>query len=90
MSVNMGRQRMAGVKIVLLIIVGLSLCMPICELADHHGSGVSHPLLCTIDIPRVFQLLILMNSLFLAVLAKFAVPPAPTFSLLKPPRLVVL
>ena len=75
-------------KIVLLIIVGLGLCMPICDLAEHHGSGVAHPFVCAIDMPQVFQLLVLMNSLFLAISTGIGVPLAPTFALLKPPRFV--
>ncbi len=77
---------MASVKFVVLIILAFSLCMPICDLADHHGSGATHPSLCMIDMPQVFQLLIMMNALFLAMLIGIVVPPAPTFSLLKPPR----
>ena len=87
-SVGMSRQRRAGSKFVLLIVLALSLCMPICDLADHHGSSATYLSLCMIDMPQVYQLLIMMNSLFLAMLTGTMIPPAPTFSLLKPPRFV--
>ncbi len=81
-----GRPQMAGMKIVLLIIFALGLCMPICDLAQHHGSGVAHPFICAIDMPQVFQLLILLDALFLAIFSGVVFPLAPTFPLLKPPR----
>ena len=84
------RSRMASVKFVVLIFLAFSLCMPICDLSDHHGSSAMHPSLCTIDMPQVFQLLTLMVFSFVAVLTGIVVPQAPTFSLLKPPRFVRL
>ena len=79
-----------GVRLVLLILLGLSFCMPICGLEDHHGSSAAHSFLCAVDMPQVFQLLVLMNLLFLAILTGIGVPLAPTFTLLKPPRFVPL
>lgn len=77
---------MASVKFVVLIILAFSLCMPICDLSHHHGSSAMHPSLCTIDMPQVFQLLIVMNALLLAMSTGIVILPAPIFSLLKPPR----
>ena len=85
---NLNRHQATGMKFVLLIALAFAMCMPICDLADHHGSSAVHPSLCTTDIPQVFQLLILMSALFLANLAGIVIPPAPIFSLLKPPRFV--
>lgn len=87
---NTSRHQTAGIKLVLLLVLAFGLCMPICDLAEHHGSSIAHPVPCAIDMPPVFQLLILMNSLFLAVLTGIVVPPAPVFTLLKPPRHVPL
>ena len=90
MALRSIRRRTAGIKLVLAIVFALGLCMPICDLSDHHGSSATHPSLCTIDMPQVFQLLVLMNSLFIAILTGIGVPLAPTFTLLKPPRFVPL
>jgi len=90
MALKSIRRRTAGIKLVLIIVFALGLCMPICDLADHHGSSAAHPFLCAIDMPQVFQLLVLMNSLFIAILTGIGVPLAPTFTLLKPPRFVPL
>ena len=88
MIANTIRRHTAGIKLVLVIVFALGLCMPMCDLADHHSSSATHPSLCTIDMPQVFHLLILMNSLFLAMLTGILIPSAPVFSLLKPPRFV--
>ncbi len=85
---NIRRHQTVGISFFLLVVLAFSLCMPICDLADHHGSSATHPSLCMIDMPQVFQLLIMMSALFLAMLIGIVVPPAPTFSLLKPPRFV--
>ena len=90
MSVNTSTNQCVGIGSVLIILVALSLCMPICGLEDHHGSSAAHSFLCAIDMPQVFQLLVLMNLLFLAILTGIEVPLAPTFPLLKPPRRVPL
>ena len=87
---NTSRHQTAGIQFVLLVVLAFGLCMPICDLADHHGSSAAHPFLCAIDMPQVFQLLVLMNLLFLAILTRIEVPLAPTFPLLKPPRRVPL
>lgn len=87
---NTSRHQTAGIQFVLLVVLAFGLCMPICDLADHHGSSAAHPFLCAIDMPQVFQLLVLMNLLFLAILTGIEVPLAPTFPLLKPPRRVPL
>ena len=82
----------AGMRrlIVLLVVLALGLCMPICDLDDHHSRSASHGVLCAIDMPQVFQLLALMVFSLLAVLSGIVVSQAPTFSLLKPPRFVSL
>ncbi len=87
---NRCRRHKGGIKLVLIVVLAFGLCMPICDRADHHGSSVAHPFLCAIDMPQVFQLLILMTSLFLTMLTGVEAPPAPTFALLKPPRFVPL
>lgn len=87
---NTGRHYKAGIKLVLIVVLAFGLCIPICDFVDHHGSSVAHPFLCAIDMPQVFQLLILMTSLFLTMLTGVVAPPAPTFALLKPPRFVPL
>jgi hypothetical protein len=88
--VNTSSHHKVEIRLVLIILLGLSLCMPICGLEDHHGSSAAHSFLCAIDMPQVFQLLVLMNLLFLAILTGIEVPLAPTFPLLKPPRRVPL
>ena len=87
---NRSRHQRAGIELVVLFVLAFIVCVPICDLADHHGSSVAHPFLCAIDMPQVFQLLILVISLFLTMLAGVVAPPAPTFALLKPPRLIPL
>jgi len=86
--VNTRRYQTAGIMWVVFILLAFSLCMPSCNLSDHHGSSVTYPSLCMIDMPHVFQLLIMMSALFLAMLTGILIPPAPIFSLLKPPRFV--
>lgn len=85
---NTQRYRPTSMKVVVLIVFAMALCAPICDQADHHGASASHAYLCTVDVPQVFHLVILMNSLFLAVLTGVLVLPTRTFSLLKPPRFV--
>lgn len=87
---NTSRHQRAGIELVVLFVLAFSVCMPICDFADHHGLSVAHPFLCAIDMPQVFQRPILMISLFLTTLAGVVAPPAPTFALLKPPRLILL
>ena len=82
------RHQTAGIQFVLLIVLAIGLCMPICDLSELHHSGAAHQFVCAIDLPQVFQLLVLMNSLFLAISTGIGVPLAPTFALLKPPRFV--
>ena len=87
MRLNMSAQRRAAVKVILVAVLAFGfLCPPICDLNEHHGQTMPHAFLCTIDMPQVFQLLILMNSLVLAMLAGVLVLPSPAFPLLKPPR----
>lgn len=83
---NIRRHQTVGISFLLLVVLAFSLCMPICDLADHHGSSATHPSLCMIDMPQVYQLLIMMSALFLAMLTGIVIPLAPTFPLLKPPR----
>ena len=87
---NTSRDQRVGTTVLLLFVLAFSVCMPICDLDDHHGPSAGHGVLCAIDMPQVFQLLALMVFSFLAVLTGIVVPRAPTFSLLKPPRFVSL
>jgi hypothetical protein len=73
--------------IALLVIVALSLCVPTCDVGDAHGPTATHAIHCVIAVPDTFQLLVLLNALFLVIALHIVVPPAPAFSLLKPPRL---
>lgn len=86
---NTSRERV-GATVLLLLVLAFGVCMPICDLDDHHGPSAGHGVLCAIDMSQVFQLLALMVFSLLAVLSGIVVPQAPTFSLLKPPRFVSL
>ena len=77
---------MVGMNIALLIIVGLGLCMPACDLDGEHGPVANHASHCAIAVPQLFQLLVSMNAFFLVIFVSLTVLPAPAFSLLKPPR----
>jgi hypothetical protein len=75
-------------KFVLIAVLVVGLCMSPCGMAAHHGStGAPSMMLCTVDLAKVFQLVIVMNVLLFALSALIVVPQAPSFSLLKPPRL---
>lgn len=75
-----------GIKIVLIACLAVALCMMPCGVAEHHASMGTPSILCTVDLPQVFQLVIVMNLLLLTPSTLIIVPQAPTFSLLKPPR----
>ena len=83
---NRRKDQRVAITALLLVALAFSVCMPICDLDDHHGRRAHHGVLCAIDMPQVFQLLALMVFSLLAVLSGIAVTQAPTFSLLKPPR----
>lgn len=82
------RYRTTSMRFVMLIVLFVGLCMPICDLADHHASSVPHGILCVFDMPQVFHLFVVMSSLFFAPLAAIVVRPVLAFALLKPPRFV--
>lgn len=73
-------------KFVLIAILAVGLCMTPCGMAAHHGSTSAPSMLCTVDLAKVFQLVIVMNVLLFALSMLIVVPQPPTFSLLKPPR----
>lgn len=75
-----------GIKFVLIAVLAVGLCMMPCGMAEQHGSMGTPSVLCTVDLPQVFQLLIVMNMLLFALSTLIVVPQAPAFSLLKPPR----
>ena len=73
-------------KFVLIAVLAVGLCMTPCGMAAHHGSTGAPSMLCTVDLAKVFQLVIVMNVLLFALSPLIVVPQAPAFSLLKPPR----
>ena len=73
-------------KFVLIAVLAVGLCMTPCGMAEHHGSMSVPSMLCTVDLAKVFQLVIVMNALLFALSPLIVVPQAPAFSLLKPPR----
>ncbi|MDE2322881.1 MAG: hypothetical protein KGL31_13375 [candidate division NC10 bacterium] len=75
-----------GIKLVLILILAVGLCITSCGMAEQHGSTGSRSILCTVDLPKVFQVVILMNVLLFALSTLVVVPQAPAFSLFKPPR----
>lgn len=78
--------RKSGAKLVLIALLAVGLCMMPCGMVEHHGSMGAPSILCAIDLPHVFQLVIAMNLLLFALVMPIVVPQTPTFSLLKPPR----
>lgn len=77
--------RKTCIKFVLIAFLAVGLCMTPCATAGHHGAaGASF--LCTVDLPQIFQLIIVMNMLLFALSTLILVPQTPAFSLLKPPR----
>ena len=77
-------------KFVLIAVLAVGLCMTPCSMAAHHGSTGAPSMLCTVDLAKVFQLVIVMNLLLFALVTPIIVPQPPAFSLLKPPRFVSL
>ena len=73
-------------KLVLIAVLAMALCMTPCGVAGQHGTMGAPSILCTVDLPQVFQLVIALNMLLFAMVALIIVPQAPAFSLLKPPR----
>lgn len=78
--------RKSGAKLVLIALLVVGLCMMPCGMAEHHGSMGAPSILCAIDLPKVFQLAIVMNVLLFSLLALIVVPQPFAFSLFKPPR----
>jgi hypothetical protein len=74
------------IQLVLIALLAVGLCMMPCGAAEHHTSMGTLSILCTVDIPKVFQLVIVVNMLLFALLPLIIVPQPPAFSLLKPPR----
>jgi vacuolar-type H+-ATPase subunit I/STV1 len=78
--------RKTWTQFVLIAILAVGLCMMPCGLVVHHASTGAPSMLCAVDLPQVFQLLIAMNLLLFAISALIVIPQPPTFSLLRPPR----
>lgn len=78
--------RKTWTKFVLIAVLAVGLCMMPCGMVEHHGSMGAPSILCAIDLPHVFQLMIVMDLLLFALVTPIIVPQTPTFSLLKPPR----
>lgn len=76
-------------RFVLIAILTAGLCMMPCGLVEHHGSTGAPSILCAVDLPQVFQLVIVMDVLLFALSTLIVVPLAPAFSLLKPPRFAI-
>ncbi|PWB46185.1 MAG: hypothetical protein C3F12_09050 [Candidatus Methylomirabilota bacterium] len=82
----MGHQKTA-MKFVLIACLAVALCMMPCGVAGQHHASMGAPsVLCIVDLPQVFQLVIAWNLVLFAALTLIIVPQAPAFSLLKPPR----
>lgn len=75
-----------GVKVVLIACLAVALCMMPCGVAEHHARMGTPSISCTVDLPHLFQLPIMVNMLLLGVAALIMVPQDPAFPLLKPPR----
>jgi len=73
-------------KFALIAVLAVGLCMTPCGMAEHHGSTGAPSMLCTVDLAKVFQLVIVMNVLLFAISPLIVAPQPPAFSLLKPPR----
>jgi hypothetical protein len=73
-------------KLVLIACLAIAVCMMPCGAAEHHASAGMPSILCIVDLPQVFQLVIVLKVLLFAAVALILVPQAPAFSLLKPPR----
>lgn len=82
--------RMRGLKIGLMVVLALGLIAQACPDACHHDSNTPHALSCAVAVPQLYQLVILMNVVLLAISSGSVLPQAPTFALLKPPRFVPL
>ncbi len=78
------------IKFVLIALLAVGLCIMPCGAAEHHTSMGTPSILCTVDLPQVFQLVIVVNMLLFALLPLIIVPQPPAFSLLKPPRFASL
>lgn len=72
-------------KFALIVILAMGLCIVSCGIAEHQRSTSAPSILCTVDLPQIFQLVILTNVLLVVLLLLVIVPQAPTFALLKPP-----
>lgn len=86
MGIKALHHRKASIKFVLIALLAVGLCMMPCGMAEHHGSMGAPSILCAIDLPHVFQLMIVMDVLLFALFTLIVIRPAPAFSLLKPPR----
>ena len=86
MSMRAMDHQKTSTKFVLIAVLAVGLCMMPCSMAEQHGSMGAPSMLCAVDLPQVFQLVIVMNVLLFALSTLIVVPQAPAFSLLKPPR----
>lgn len=78
------------IQLVLIALLAVGLCMMPCGAAEHHTSMGAPSILCIVDLPQIFQLVIVMNLLLFALVTPIIVPQPPAFSLLKPPRFASL
>ena len=75
------------IKIVLIVCLAVALCLMPCGVAGQHHASMGTPsIFCAVDLPQLFQLVIVMNLLLFALVTPIIVPQPPAFSLLKPPR----
>ncbi|PWB79407.1 MAG: hypothetical protein C3F08_06915 [Candidatus Methylomirabilota bacterium] len=73
-------------KLVVVACLAIALCMMPCGAVEHHASMGTPSILCIVDLPRVFRLVIVMNMLLVALSPLTMAAQASAFSLLKPPR----
>lgn len=82
----MAAQHKNYTRLALIACLAVALCMMPCGGMEHHASMSTPSVLCIVDVPHVFQLVIALNILLFATVALMPIPQAPAFSLLKPPR----
>lgn len=86
MLVNAPDQQKNYTKLALIACLAVALCMMPCVGTEHHASISTPSVLCIVDLPHVFQLVIALNILLFTIVALMLIAQAPAFSLLKPPR----
>lgn len=86
MPVKVLHHQTTGAKLILIAVLAIALCLTPCGVAGQHGTMGTPSMPCIVDLPQIFQLVIVINMLLFAVVALAIVSQAPAFSLLKPPR----